>query len=269
MSGWGFIEGINNSNENLVQKTIVLYDENGEEVQRQGVKQQYSTDISTGYDGAYDYARYEGELEVTDLQTGRYSLYLATKADGYYRNEELKSNYTIDTGNIRIGNKTYRVYNQGYGTGLVLVVENYNAKYENHVDVIGSTNNGLYVSGWGFIEGINNSNKDLVQKTIVFYDEKGEEVQRQEVKQQYSTDISTGYNGAYDYARYEGELEVTDLQTGRYSLYLATKADGYYRNEELRSNYTVDTGKIRIGNKTYHVYNQGYGTALILKITIE
>ena len=121
--GWSFIENLDMSNNNHVKKTIIIKNSNAQEVKREVVNNMFHQGFADAYNAPYQYARYEKTIDVSSLAVGTYTLDIETTVSGLSKVSNLKSNYAIDSGEYRIGNKVYRIYNSGKGTSLKLVVK--------------------------------------------------------------------------------------------------------------------------------------------------
>ena len=111
------------SNTNHVKKTIIFKNSHDEEVKREIVDNVFHQGFAEAYSAPYQYARYEKTIDVSSLTVGTYTLDIETTVSGMSKVSNLKSNYAIDSGEYRIGNKVYRIYNSGKGTSLKLVVK--------------------------------------------------------------------------------------------------------------------------------------------------
>ena len=127
--------------------------------------------------------------------------------------------------------------------------------------------NGLYLYGWGYVEGLNMSNEGEIEKNIVVKNENGTEVIRQTAEDIYNLEFAQGFNGPYEYARYETFLPILNLEPGVYNLDIEIIKSGYGKRAWIRSNYKLDTGYVQIGGKKYRFYNEIEGEPVHLIIT--
>ncbi|MTL75557.1 hypothetical protein GMB24_09155 [Turicibacter sanguinis] len=252
--GWGYVEGMNMSNDWEIEKNIVIKDETGTEVVRQTVEDIYNLDFAQGFNGPYEYARYGTFLPILDLEPGLYNFDIEIIKPGYGRRAWVRSNYKLDTGYVQIGGKKYRFYNEVESGPVKLeIIE---GALQNHIDQASIDSNGLYLYGWGYVEGMNMSNDWEIEKNIVIKDETGTEVVRQTVEDIYNLDFAQGFNGPYEYARYGTFLPILDLEPGLYNFDIEIIKPGYGRRAWVRSNYKLDTGYVQIGDKKYRFYNE-------------
>ena len=265
--GWAFAEGIDISKNEYVTKEIVLTNSQGTEVQRVKANNIYNEGFASAYSGPYQYARYSQTLKPNSLSNGIYYLNVSFKTSNYETYDSIKSNNVIDTGQIRIGNKSYRVYNSQKGGQLILQVSDFNGQYLNHVDQARLSSKGLYLYGWAFTQGLDMSTDSNVKKTIILSNMSNQEVKRITANNIYNEGFATAYNGPYQYARYEGMLQLSDLAVGTYSLNIQLETSDYSKIAALQSNYAIDSGTYPIGNKVYRIYNTGKGTALKLEVS--
>ena len=265
--GWAFAEGIDISKNEYVTKEIVLTNSQGTEVQRVKANNIYNEGFASAYSGPYQYARYSQTLKPNSLSNGIYYLNVSFKTSNYETYDSIKSNNVIDTGQIRIGNKSYRVYNSQKGGQLILQVSDFNGQYLNHVDQARLSSKGLYLYGWAFTQGLDMSTDSNVKKTIILSNMSNQEVKRITANNIYNEGFATAYNGPYQYARYEGMLQLSDLAVGTYSLNIQLETSDYSKIAALQSNYAIDSGTYPIGNKVYRIYNTGKGTSLKLEVS--
>ena len=265
--GWSFIENLDMSNTNHVKKTIIFKNSHDEEVKREIVDNVFHQGFAEAYSAPYQYARYEKTIDVSSLAVGTYTLDIETTVSGLSKVSNLKSNYAIDSGEYQIGNKVYRIYNSGKGTSLKLEVSTVKAgNQQNHVDKAEFNSKGLYFYGWSFIENLDMSNTNHVKKTIIFKNSHDEEVKREIVDNVFHQGFAEAYSAPYQYARYEKTIDVSSLTVGTYTLDIETTVSGMSKVSNLKSNYAIDSGEYRIGNKVYRIYNSGKGTSLKLVV---
>ncbi len=266
--GWSFIENLDMSNNNNVKKTIIIKNSNAQEVKREVVNNMFHQGFADAYNAPYQYARYEKTIDVSSLAVGTYTLDIETTVSGLSKVSNLKSNYAIDSGEYQIGNKVYRIYNSGKGASLKLEVSTVKAgNQQNHVDKAEFNSKGLYFYGWSFIENLDMSNTNHVKKTIIFKNSHAQEVKREIVDNVFHQGFADAYNAAYQYARYEKTIDVSSLALGTYTLDIETTVSGLSKVSNLKSNYAIDSGEYRIGNKVYRIYNNGKGTSLKLEVS--
>ena len=265
--GWAFAEGIDISKSEYVTKEIVLTNAKGTEVQRVTANNIYNQGFADAYSGPYQYARYSQTLNINNLSNGTYYLNISFTTSDYGTYDSIKSNNVIDTGQIRIGSKSYRVYNSQKGDQLILQVSDFNGKYSNHVDQAELSSKGLYLYGWAFTDGLDMSSDSNVKKTIILNNTRNQEVKRIVVNNVYHQGFADAYNGPYQYARYEGTMQLNDLAVGTYSLQIQLETSDYSKTAALQSNYAIDSGTYSIGNRSYRIYNTGKGTALTLEVS--
>ncbi len=265
--GWAFAQEIDISKDEYVTKDIILTNTQGKEVQRITANNIYNQAFADAYNGPYQYARYSQTLNINNLSNGTYYLNIDFSTDNYQSFDAIKSNGIVDTGNIRIGSKLYRVYNSGKGKQLQLEVSDFNGTYSNHVDKAEFSSKGLYLYGWSFTENLDMSNESEISKTIIFKDANGKEAQRTVVNDIFNQEFADAYNGPYQYARYEKMIDISNLASGTYTLEIQLDALDYSKVSTLQSNYSIDSGTYQIGNKIYRIYNDGKGTSLKLQVS--
>ena len=266
--GWAFTEGVDISQDSYVKKELLLVNEQGEEVVRQTAQNIYTTDLAEGYNGPYQYARYKQTLNINSLTDGTYLLKMNFTANDYHKTSDIQSNYAVDTGYVQVGSKRYRVFNSGKGTALKLEVANAPlGNQQNHVDRLEFNQNGLYLYGWSFIENADMNQDAQVKKTLIIKDSKNNVVERQSLKNFYSTDLSEGYKQAYNYGRYEQTVNVYHLPTGTYTFDIEVSVPGGVKTNALKSNYALSSQTYQAGNRIYKVSNSGKGTALKLEVS--
>ena len=267
--GWAFTDGLDMSSDSNVKKTIILNNTHNQEVKRIVVKNIYNQGFADAYRGPYQYARYEGIMELNDLAAGTYSLQIQLETSDYSKTADLQSNYAIDSGTYSIGNKSYRIYNTGKGTALTLEVSNVTpGNQQNHVDTAEISSNGLDLYGWSFIENLDMSSNDQVQKTVIFKNSSNQVVKKEVVKNYFHQGFADAYRAPYQYARYKDTLDLSDLAVGTYTLDIQVDVSGISKTSTLQSNYAIDSGTYQIGNKVYRIYNNGKGTTLKLEVSL-
>ncbi len=263
--GWSFIEKLDMSNDNSVKKTVIFKNSNGQEVKRQVVKNVYHKEFADAYQAPYQYARYEQTIDVSSLAVGIYELEIEVEVSNISKVSKLQSNYSIDSGTYQIGNKIYRIYNDGKGTSLKLQVSQAKiGRTINHVDRASLSLNGLYLYGWAYTEGLDMSIDNLITKTVIFKNSNGQEVKRQTVKNVYHQEFADAYQAPYQYARYEQTIDVSSLAAGIYTIEIQVQGQNSTQKVNLSSNYSIDTGVYKINGKSYQLYNSGAGTTLKL-----
>ena len=264
--GWAYAEGIDISKSEYVSKEVVLTNSLGQEVYRTTMDNIFNQNFADAYNGPYQYARYGKTFDIKNLDNGTYYLSMEFKTSDYQAYNSLVSNYVIDTGSIKIGNKSYRVYNDGKGTQLILSINDFNGKYSNHVDTAELSSNGLYLYGWAFTEGLDMSRNEDVNKNVIFKNESGNTIKTEKMVNVFHQAFADAYAGPYEYARYKQTIDVSDLTEGTYTLEIELTTSDYSKTDVLKSNYEIDTGTYQIGKKIYRIYNSGKGTALKLEV---
>ena len=131
----------------------------------------------------------------------------------------------------------------------------------------------LYIDGYSYIRGINIPNQsDIIQKLKFVDVESGKQIKTYELPNFYSTAASKDPNhGAgiynYDWAKFKGDLDVSDLPIGEYYIKIYTNAKGNKYDEIIAFHSSITDFSFKAAGKTFsfkRVEVDGVGTLKLI-----
>ena len=212
---------------------------------------------------------YQTKNKKSNIKISNYPVLIIDEQNDFYK---IQTDTPILGGKAQFNAQYIRELSIGYISKEVILITTQGVSQEygdlqNHVDQAMIDANGLYLYGWGYVEGLNMSNEGEIEKNIVVKNENGTEVIRQTAEDIYNLEFAQGFNGPYEYARYETFLPILNLEPGVYNLDIEIIKSGYGKRAWIRSNYKLDTGYVQIGGKKYRFYNEIEGEPVHLIIT--
>lgn len=265
--GWAMYDGVNLNDKNNIQKELIFRNTTtGEDVKRVTLTDVYSTDLSDWNQRPLDYARYNGDIDLSQLPSGEYMLLINIRVGNVNKLDVLKSNYALTNIQSNARGRNFTLSNTGEGTGITLRIQD--LPIQNHVDSIEVTTNGHFKAyGWAFYEGANLNDKDSVEKEIIFRNTTTkQDVIRETVQNVYSTDLSDWSQAKYDYARYNGIIDIRNIPSGEYQLLINVRTGDLNKLDALKSNYTLLNISTVFEGRRYTLSNTGEGTGLYLLV---
>ncbi len=279
IKGYSTIDGINNDLNTDISYKILFENINNGTVYKQDLNRiSNNSDIPYSVPSNdkknYKYAWFSGEITVDKIPDGDYKMYIEASNDKYFsktivsnqlyseqvKTYSTKSKYLLTRNNYfsthrdlelvirsnKLANKTTNALANQYG------------QYED----IKFINNKLYLYGNSFSSGMDLSSSNKVKRQIIFentstyktYSYKLENAEKKlyEVKLPVSDKLSK------ENAWYEGQIDISNLEVGEYSIYINTISnleDIGELNEQLFRD--LSTIKATINNKKYQ-FNVNY-----------
>lgn len=266
--GWAFYDGINMNDPANFSKEIFLKNNlTGQHIKHTTLTDIYSTDLSDWNRMPLNYARYQSEIDLLDLPSGEYTLFINIKTSMGQKLDVLKSNYAFTDIVSNVNGRRYILSNSGEGTAVTLRV--YDLPIQNHIDSVTIDAKGdLNLYGWAMYDGLNMNDSRTFEKQILFRQvATGLDLKCQAVTDVYATDLSEWEKRPLNYARYQGNISVTDLPIGEYLLVINIQTALGGKVDTVKSNYYFAPTSIVVNGRTYTYYNSGEGTSLMLKIS--
>ncbi|WP_195218173.1 N-acetylglucosaminidase [Turicibacter sanguinis] len=265
--GWSTLEGLNMNQVSNFERSIIVKNSKGQEVQRVNTIPVYSTDLSDWNKQPQNYARFNANIDLKKMIEGSYDIYVELKTKDFTKQTKLASNFAFSQNSKTMYGQTYITKNSGIGTAMNLVIEELNQV--THIDSYSINLDGnLSLYGWSTLEGLNMNDNTHFSREILILDQNNNEMKRETVIAQYATDLSDWNKQPQDYARFKVNIAINDLSAGEYKLVLMLKTTDFIKNDELKSNYNYNynLNPVTIDGKTFSFYNSGEGTTLKLKV---
>ena len=276
IDGYSYIKGINIPNQSdIIQKLKFVDANNGKQVKTYELPNYYSTAASKDPNhGAgiynYDWAKFKGYLDVSDLPIGDYYLKIYTNAKGNKYDEVIDFHSSISDFSFQSNGKEYKFVREGSTLRLTVTRENPHVK---RVSYFRAENEKLYIDGYSYIKGIHIQNQsDIIQKLKFVDSDSGKQVKTYELPNYYSTAASKDPNhGAgiynYDWAKFKGYLDVSDLPTGAYYIKIYTNAKGNKYDEIIHFHSSIQDFSFKVNRKQFIFKREGVTLKLIVEPT--
>lgn len=136
-------------------------------------------------------------------------------------------------------------------------------------------NGKLYVDGYSYIKGINIPNQSNIIQKLKFVDvNTGKQVKTYELPNFYSTAASIDKNhGAgiynYDWAKFRGYIDISDLAKGEYYIKIYTNAKGNQYDEIINFHSSIQNFSFVNKGKTFTFERVRVNNTSTLKLTVK
>lgn len=289
IKGYSTIDGIDNDlGTNITYKIIFENIDNQKTYQQQLTRIEDTTKIPyqvpSNDHHNYKYSWFSGEILVDKIPVGDYRMYIEASNDLYYskniisnqlyneqiKTYETKSRYVLTRNNYFSPTRDLEliVRNSKLANKTTDALSNQYGQYEE----LKFINNHLYIYGNAFSSGMDLSNPTKVKRKLILenintYQSKSYNLENAK-KKLYEVKLPVSDRLSKEYAWYEGQIDISDLEVGEYSIYISTISnleDIGELNEQLFRE--LEKIKTTINNKKYQFrvnYQKRYRVELVV-----
>lgn len=246
ITGYLAITGIDNSLNKVISYDLILSDESGKTYEKPLNRitdenlMPYKIPQVDNYD--YTYSWFNGKVDLSDIPSGNYNLYIRSRTGSYESKEILSNMLSIKIASkFLIGNKGFQFKTNYYLKTIPIelfvrdngLISNENTPTSdnmiNQYNDISLGDGRLNISGSSFNVGGDYSLNTNVERTIIF--------ENTETFERYSFDLGYIDNGPYpitlivpdDFdktrAWFSNSIDISNLDKGIYSIYIKTKSN--------------------------------------------
>ena len=279
LDGYSYVKGVAIPTQNdVIQKLKFVNTETGKQVLTFNISNFYSTAVTKDPNHGnnkvnYDWAKFKDVIDISSLPTGEYYIKLYTNAKGNAYDEIITFHSSITGFSFVNQQKQFNFVREGQTLKLKVTTDE-TSMVDSHVKRISrfSAENGLLVyDGYSYIKGVHIPNQsDIIQK-LKFVDTKTfKQVKTYQLNNYYSTAASKDPNHGnnvmnYDWAKFKGTLDISDLDYGEYYIKIYTNAKGNKYDEIINFHSSIQDFSFKTNGKQFNFIREGS----TLKLSVE
>lgn len=279
--GYSYVKGINIPNQqDITQKLKFVDSQSGKQVLTYSLTNSYTQSLTNDLNhGAgkynYDWAKFKGTVDINTLPIGEYYIKLYTNAKGYKYDEVIKFHSSITDFSFETKEKVFNFIREGSTLRLSVTENKIEPEPVSRMSYFREESNKLYVEGYSYVRGVDIPNSGDIIKKLKFVDvntgKQAATYTMPNIKNKFiSQDANHGagvYN--YDWAKFQGHIDISDLEVGDYYLKIYTNAKGYKYDEVITFHSSLADFSFESNGKLY-VFERvkAYGVSS-LKLTVK
>ena len=279
LDGYSYVKGVAIPNQSdVIQKLKFVNTETGKQVLTFNISNFYSTAVTKDPNHGnnkvnYDWAKFKDVIDISSLPTGEYYIKLYTNAKGNAYDEIITFHSSITGFNFVNQQKQFKFVREGQTLKLKVTTDEA-SMVDPHVKRISkfSVDNGLLVyDGYSYIKGVHIPNQsDVIQKLKFVDTVSGKQVKTYQLNNYYSTAASKDPNHGnnvinYDWAKFKGTLDISDLDYGEYYIKIYTNAKGNKYDEIINFHSSIMDFSFETNGKKFSFTRENS----TLKLTVE
>lgn len=269
IEGYGEVAGLIAPNSDSLKHEIVLVNQATKEEYKYTVSSQYSSWLASdphGLGGSYAYAQYSGTIDISNIKDGNYDVYHQVTSLGQTHRSLLVNNAQIELPEKKlIGSISIEINNKIVNDQRPIIITKASGnaiKYVGRVSNLTWSGDELKVEGYGEVAGLVAPTADSIRHEIVLVNKTTKQEYNYRMISEYSSWLAGdphGLGGSYAYAQYSGNINLTNIEDGRYEIYHQITSSGQTYRMLLVNNARIDlpTNKV-IGSKKIEIldYNK-------------
>lgn len=284
IDGYSYVKGVNiPSQKDIIQKLKFVDYSTGKQILTFDLPNYYSTAASKDPNHGnniynYDWAKFKGNIDISSLPEGEYSIKIYTNAKGKKYDEIITFHSSITGFDMTVNGKTFNFKREG--NTLRLVVEKVSGEttenpHVKRVSYFREENGQLYIDGYSYVKGINiPKQSDIIQKLKFVDTTSGKQVKTYELPNYYSTAASKDPNHGnnvynYDWAKFKGYIDVSDLPVGEYYMKIYTNAKKNAYDEIINFHSSITNFSFELGEKVFSFERVNVNQVATLKLTVK
>lgn len=284
IDGYSYVKGVNiPSQKDIIQKLKFVDYSTGKQILTFDLPNYYSTAASKDPNHGnniynYDWAKFKGNIDISSLPEGEYSIKIYTNAKGNKYDEIITFHSSITGFDMTVNGKTFNFKREG--NTLRLVVEKVSGEttenpHVKRVSYFREENGQLYIDGYSYVKGINiPKQSDIIQKLKFVDTTSGKQVKTYELPNYYSTAASKDPNHGnnvynYDWAKFKGYIDVSDLPVGEYYMKIYTNAKKNAYDEIINFHSSITNFSFELAEKVFSFERVNVNQVATLKLTVK
>ena len=284
IDGYSYVKGVNiPSQKDIIQKLKFVDYSTGKQILTFDLPNYYSTAASKDPNHGnniynYDWAKFKGNIDISSLPEGEYSIKIYTNAKGNKYDEIITFHSSITGFDMTVNGKTFNFKREG--NTLRLVVEKVSGEttenpHVKRVSYFREENGQLYIDGYSYVKGINiPKQSDIIQKLKFVDTTSGKQVKTYELPNYYSTAASKDPNHGnnvynYDWAKFKGYIDVSDLSVGEYYMKIYTNAKKNAYDEIINFHSSITNFSFELAEKVFSFERVNVNQVATLKLTVK
>ncbi len=282
ITGYAFISGMDAKETTAITQKVTLYNMETEErieFDVESISLLEPLMFNDGYE--YTKVKYEAVLKMTDVPPGNYTMYVSVKNGDTEKKAELK-NYYYQTKPQDFEMNSYQVrfiINQMYGYRYEIQIEKSDLDISlinkptarNSVfdfSTLAIENKGLKIEGVSWIYGADSNQATNPQYQLVFVDSSGATTEKDLLSKSCEIDYTNMLKLKFDTSKacFSGEIDLGDMKSENYRMYLKIETGKYMDTFELYDFYNRDIPSVSDLNRQYAISNSKVRKRLNLTI---
>ena len=279
LNGYSYVKGVAIPNQSdVIQKLKFVNTETGKQVLTFNISNFYSTAVTKDPNHGnnkvnYDWAKFKDVIDISSLPVGEYYIKLYTNAKGNAYDEIITFHSSITGFNFVNQQKQFNFVREGQTLKLKVTTDEA-SMVDPHVKRISkfSVDNGLLVyDGYSYIKGVHIPNQsDVIQKLKFVDTETLKQVKTYQLNNYYSTAASKDPNHGnnvinYDWAKFKGTLDISDLDYGEYYIKIYTNAKGNKYDEIINFHSSIMDFSYEANGKKFNFTREGSTFKLVVE----
>lgn len=279
LDGYSYVKGVAIPNQSdVIQKLKFVNTETGKQVLTFNISNFYSTAVTKDPNHGnnkvnYDWAKFKDVIDISSLPVGEYYIKLYTNAKGNAYDEIITFHSSITGFSFVNQQKQFNFVREGQTLKLKVTTDEA-SMLDPHVKRISkfSVDNGLLVyDGYSYIKGVHIPNQsDVIQKLKFVDTETLKQVKTYQLNNYYSTAASKDPNHGnnvinYDWAKFKGTLDISDLDYGEYYIKIYTNAKGNKYDEIINFHSSINDFSYETNGKKFNFIREGSTFKLVVE----
>ena len=279
LDGYSYVKGVAIPTQNdVIQKLKFVNTETGKQVLTFNISNFYSTAVTKDPNHGnnkvnYDWAKFKDVIDISSLPVGEYYIKLYTNAKGNAYDEIITFHSSITGFSFVNQQKQFNFVREGQTLKLKVTTDEASMA-DPHVKRISkfSVENGLLAyDGYSYIKGVHIPNQnDIIQKLKFVDTVSGKQVKTYQLNNYYSTAASKDPNHGnnvmnYDWAKFKGTLDISDLDYGEYYIKIYTNAKGNKYDEIINFHSSLQDFSYEANGKKFNFIREGSTFKLVVE----
>ena len=279
LDGYSYVKGVAIPNQgDVIQKLKFVDTETGKQVLTFNISNFYSAAVTKDPNHGnnkvnYDWAKFKDVIDISSLPVGEYYIKLYTNAKGNAYDEIIAFHSSITGFSFVNQQKQFNFVREGQTLKLKVTTDE-TSMVDSHVKRISrfsAENNRLVYDGYSYIKGVHIPNQSDVIQKLKFVDTKTfKQVKTYQLSNYYSTAASKDPNHGnnvmnYDWAKFKGTLDISDLDYGEYYIKIYTNAKGNQYDEIINFHSSIKDFSYEANGKKFNFIREGSTFKLVVE----